>query len=133
MQETPDTPGRPQALTAAMDEDVSHEQALQTWLEVIDQRPDDQEALANAGLLLIEQGDHEQALTYLDRALAAGPAHGEPWGMAHLGRGGALAELGRLDEALSSFEQACAELTGERRERAQKGRDEILQRLGRAG
>lgn len=108
-----------------------HEQALQSWLEVIDQYPDDQEALANAGLLLVEQGDHEQALPLFDRALAAGPAHGEHRGLAHFGRGNALSELGRLDEALASFERAYEELAGDQRELARQNRIALLQRLDR--
>lgn len=108
-----------------------HEQALQSWLEVLDQYPDDLEALASAGLLLLEQGEPEQALSFFDRALATRPAHGEHSGLAHFSRGSALSELGRFEEALASFERAHEALAGDRRELARQNCIALLQRLDR--
>lgn len=69
---------------------------------VLDRDPQHLDALNLMGALEARRKNHQLAINYLDRALAAKPDFAE----AHSNRGNALQALNRFDEALASFDQA---------------------------
>jgi tetratricopeptide (TPR) repeat protein len=103
------------------------ERALAAWLEVLTAAPNDPEATAAAGSLLVATEKYEQGLALLDHAIAAGAASGEVL----FQRGSALFQLGRLEDAVAAFEAAQPRLDGESAGLAHRNRIAILQRLGR--
>ena len=72
--------------------------------EVLEQNPDNFDALQLLGTLAGQTQRLELAVAYLDRAIALKPDHAE----VHSGRGNVLKNLKRFDEALASYDRAIA-------------------------
>lgn len=104
------------------------ERALQAWLEVLAAAPNDPEALAAAGTLLVATEKFPQGLVLLDHAIAVGASSGEVL----FQRASALFQIGKLEDALAAFAAAEAALPDENAGLARGNRVAILQRLGRA-
>ncbi len=72
--------------------------------EAIGLDPSNAEAHKNLGLMLRDQGRHEEAAASYRRAIALQPSYAD----AHFHLGVALRELGRLEEAAASYRRAIA-------------------------
>jgi tetratricopeptide (TPR) repeat protein len=79
-------------------------EAEQQLLAVIGQAPGHAEALRLLGVIALQSRQPERGLAWIERALAAAPAHPT----CHGNRGAALCDLGRWEEALGSFDRAIA-------------------------
>ncbi len=77
--------------------------ALACFQMVLDEHPDFPDVRNKAGLCLAMLGDLRGAVEQLDEAVAINPRYAE----AHLNRAVVLNELGRFDEARSSFTRAA--------------------------
>ncbi|MCL6501197.1 MAG: tetratricopeptide repeat protein [Pirellulales bacterium] len=71
---------------------------------ILSQAPEHPAALQLAGLAAQQQGRHEEALGWLDRAVAAAEGNG----ILRFTRAGILRKLGRLQEALWEYQRAVA-------------------------
>jgi protein O-GlcNAc transferase len=80
------------------------EDALAGYDRVLEDRPDDLDALFNRGVVLVALKRYADAVASYDRALAIKPDFVE----ALNNRGALLADLGRHDEALDSYDRALA-------------------------
>ncbi len=80
-----------------------HEEALQHFQIVLDQRPDFAPALTSLGMLHMEQGRLEEAAVHLERAVRL-----EADGVMFLSLGVVYGQQGKLDQAIRRLEQAVA-------------------------
>jgi tetratricopeptide (TPR) repeat protein len=103
--------------------------AERLYRQILDVQPDHFDALHLCGVLMQQRGEPAQALALIGAALAAKP-RAAPVHSALYNRGNALAALGRLDEALASFDEALALRPDYAA--ALLNRAQLLQRAGRA-
>ncbi|NVD99563.1 tetratricopeptide repeat protein [Massilia sp. BJB1822] len=80
------------------------EQAAAGYAAVLQQSPDNFDALHLSGVLARQRGEPQRALELIGQALALDAAQA----IAHCNRGAALQDLRRHDEALASYERALA-------------------------
>jgi tetratricopeptide (TPR) repeat protein len=100
--------------------------ALAEWGKVLVLAPDDAEALAATGELLLQEKQLDEAATYLERAVDRDPQSGRAW--FHYGY--ALAQKQKFEEALRAF--TLAEELLDDPYPARQNRIGMVQRLGRA-
>lgn len=99
------SPAAVQALVELLDRLHRYEDAKQMCVEVLARDPRHGVAQAAVGFLLLKRElKPEEALVCFDRALANGYREASLWS----NRGIALQDLGRLDEALASYDEALA-------------------------
>jgi tetratricopeptide (TPR) repeat protein len=79
-------------------------EALEIWLELAKQHPDDADVQANAGSILLDQGKDREAADHLELAVKADP--GKPAVGAQLGT--AYLRLKDVDKAMNAFNQSVA-------------------------
>ena len=97
------------------------------YRQAVAAQPDDAEALARLGVLLLQVGQAEEGAAVLEQSLAVDPA--QPHMLTN--RGNALIELGRFDEAIASYERAIALEPEAARPVAYRNMADYLQSLGR--
>ncbi|MGH8663383.1 MAG: tetratricopeptide repeat protein [Burkholderiales bacterium] len=101
--EYPAYPEAVRALAEILDRIGQAAEAKSACLEILSREPDHALAHAVLGFLLLKRDlQPRQALERFDRAIALGHADAELWS----NRGIALQDLGRLDEAIGSYETA---------------------------
>ncbi|MEM8504813.1 MAG: CHAT domain-containing tetratricopeptide repeat protein [Cyanobacteria bacterium P01_D01_bin.1] len=81
-----------------------HEEAIMSYEQALDIKPDCYEALYHKGLALSRLGQHEESIVSYEQALDIKPDGAQ----ALYKKGFALGELGRYEEAIIAFEQALA-------------------------
>ncbi|NCS02335.1 MAG: tetratricopeptide repeat protein, partial [Microcystis aeruginosa G13-11] len=79
-----------------------YEQAIASYDQALQIKPDYHQAWINRGIALGDLGRYEEAIASYDRALEFKPDYHEAW----YNRGIALVNLGRYEEAIASFDQA---------------------------
>jgi predicted O-linked N-acetylglucosamine transferase (SPINDLY family) len=79
-------------------------EAESRYREVLQQIPDQPDALHFLGVVEMQRGNHGRALQLLDRSLAVQPRNPAT----HYNRANLLREMGRSDEALGGYESALA-------------------------
>jgi tetratricopeptide (TPR) repeat protein len=79
-----------------------YEQAIASYDQALEIKPDDHEAWYNRGIALGNLGRYEEAIASYDRALEIKPDYHEAW----YNRGNALDNLGRYEEAIASYDRA---------------------------
>jgi tetratricopeptide (TPR) repeat protein len=79
-------------------------EAEATYRVILDDNPDNAEALALLGALCLQRGDLDEALRLIVRSLEINPA--QP--VAHNNRGVVLQQLGKFDKAVESFDRAIS-------------------------
>ena len=97
------------------------------WSVTVAARPQNSRALANLGVVLVEQGRAAEAEPYLRRAIGIRPDYPE----AQSGLGAALCTQGKLEEGVAHLERAIALEPGYRD--AYRNLGEALGALGRLG
>jgi tetratricopeptide (TPR) repeat protein len=86
----------------SMSECGQHAEALAVYDELLEQLPEQVEALNNRGISLIQLRRSVEAIASFDRALAIRPQFPEAWS----NRGSALLEVGNAEGALESFRRS---------------------------
>lgn len=108
------------------------QRASKEWQKVLDQYPDDAEALCQLGLLYSELGN-ERAVVYLEKGLAnPGGVKSEVLGRAWFALALARHHADQNEAALDAFAKAQPLLRGGAREHARQNRIVVLQSMGRA-
>ncbi|NCQ99530.1 MAG: tetratricopeptide repeat protein, partial [Microcystis aeruginosa L211-101] len=79
-----------------------YEEAIASYDQALEFKPDKHEAWTNRGIALGNLGRYEEAIASYDRALEIKPDDHEAW---H-NRGNALDNLGRYEEAIASYDRA---------------------------
>ena len=79
-----------------------YEQAIASYDQALEFKPDKHEAWTNRGIALVNLGRYEEAIASYDRALEFKPDLHQAW---H-NRGNALDNLGRYEEAIASYDRA---------------------------
>lgn len=79
--------------------------ALGLWSDTLAKRPENPAALNGVGIALLAKDGPAQALPYFEKAARLGPRHAEY----RANHAGALAALGRIDEAIAHYEAAINE------------------------
>jgi predicted O-linked N-acetylglucosamine transferase (SPINDLY family) len=80
-------------------------EAREKYVQVLELQPQHFDALHLSGVIAIQNGDFEQALALIDKAIAIDPGN-SAHAPAYSNRGSALRSLGRNREALASFDKA---------------------------
>ncbi len=78
------------------------QQAEQDYTRILQQDPDNAQALRNRGIARAAQGRHDEAIADYDRALQLAPGDAE----AQIGRGNSEAAQGHLGEAAQDYDRA---------------------------
>ncbi|WP_287734441.1 tetratricopeptide repeat protein [Microcystis sp. M113S1] len=102
-----------------------YEQAIASYDQALEFKPDKHEAWTNRGFALGNLGRFEEAIASYDQALEIKPDFHEAW----YNRGSALDDLGRYEEAIASYDQAL-EIKPDKHE-AWYNRGNALDNLGR--
>ena len=102
-----------------------YEQAIASYDQALEFKPDKHEAWTNRGIALVNLGRYEEAIASYDRALEFKPDLHQAW---H-NRGNALDNLGRYEEAIASYDRAL-EIKPDKHE-AWYNRGNALGNLGR--
>jgi tetratricopeptide (TPR) repeat protein len=79
-----------------------YEQAIASWDQALEIKPDKHEAWYNRGIALGNLGRYEEAIASFDQALEIKPDFHQAW----YNRGIALDDLGRYEEAIASYDRA---------------------------
>ncbi len=79
-----------------------YKEAIVSYDQAIEIKPDYREAWYNQGVALVNSGRYEEAITSFDRAIEINPDNYKYWSS----RGIALGKLGRYEEAIASYDQA---------------------------
>ncbi len=102
--------GRAMSIDEAMGFALRHHQAGNldlaetVYRQILGFHPDHPESLHLLGVIALQRGRHQEAVTMIGRAIKARPGFAD----AHSNLGNALRELGRLDEAEQSYRKAIS-------------------------
>src|ERR1043166_10086110 len=101
---TPPADGKQQAIqdALALHREGKHELAMQRYVAILQKDPGNLDALYYVAMIALQQGQIEEGLKVIGRAIAAGP----PQARLHNLKGQAHLRLDQDDEALASFGRA---------------------------